>query len=157
VYSSAGGGRPRLGKTSTSSGAAVDFGGHRGWGRTRLQRQLGTTSAPGKTTAPAVAGDDLISGVGSGGGSGRGRPRCPVARRREDAHGARRRRGFVGVEEKRGGAGIRRAARRSEEAAARRSEEAGAILGAKLSRRGGARGRRRRWGFVRRSHRVMSE
>ncbi|EAZ29856.1 hypothetical protein OsJ_13916 [Oryza sativa Japonica Group] len=98
--------RPRLGKTSTSSGAAVDFGGHRGWGRTRLQRQLGTTSAPGKTTAPAVAGDDLISGVGSGGGSGRGRPRCPVARRREDAHGARRRRGFVGVEEKRGGAGF---------------------------------------------------
>uniref|UniRef100_A0A0D9ZK04 Uncharacterized protein n=1 Tax=Oryza glumipatula TaxID=40148 RepID=A0A0D9ZK04_9ORYZ len=73
-----------------------------GWGRTRLRRQLGTTSAPGKTTAPAVAGDDLVSGVGSG----RGRPRCPVARR-EDARGARRRRGFAGAEEKLGGAGIR--------------------------------------------------
>uniref|UniRef100_A0A0E0HW57 Uncharacterized protein n=1 Tax=Oryza nivara TaxID=4536 RepID=A0A0E0HW57_ORYNI len=126
-----------------------------GWGRTRLRRQLGTTSAPGKTTAPAVAGDDLVSGVGSGGGSGRGRPRCPVARRREDAHGARRRRGFAGAEEKLGGAGIRGAGGEEERGGGGlwqrgRSEEAGA----ELSRWGGARGRR---GFVRHSHRVISE
>uniref|UniRef100_A0A0D3EW35 Uncharacterized protein n=1 Tax=Oryza barthii TaxID=65489 RepID=A0A0D3EW35_9ORYZ len=94
-----------------------DCGGRRGWGRPRLRRQLGTTSAPRKTTTPAVAGDDLFSGVVSGGGSGRGLPRCPIARRREDARGARRRRGFAGAEEKQGGAGIRGAARRSKEAA----------------------------------------